>query len=88
MKQVALDLAAFDDSSLKGYSHLIIDRDSKYTDEFREILKEHGNDIVVIPPRSPNCDPHAERFVRTIKEECLNRMMLFGRSALARRLRE
>ena len=33
MKQVALDLAAFDDSFLRGYSHLIIDRDSKYTTE-------------------------------------------------------
>ena len=40
MKQVALDLAAFDDSFLRGYSHLIIDRDSKYTTEFREVLKE------------------------------------------------
>ena len=37
MKQVALDLAAFDDSFLRGYSHLTIDRDSKYTTEFREV---------------------------------------------------
>jgi len=59
MKQVALNLAAFDDSFLNGFSHVIINRDSKYTDEFREILTEHGTDVVVIPPRSPNCNPHA-----------------------------
>ena len=64
MKQVALDLAAFDDSFLRGYSHLIIDRDSKYTTEFREVLKENDVDIVPIPTKSPNCNPHTERFVR------------------------
>ncbi len=88
MKQVALDLAAFDDSFLRGYSHLIIDRDSKYTTEFREILKENDVDVVPIPPKSPNCNPHAERFVRSVKEECLDRMILFGRNALERALRE
>ncbi len=55
MKQVALDLAAFDDSFLNGFSHLILDRDSKYTNEFREILKENDVDVVPIPPKSPNC---------------------------------
>ncbi len=68
-KQVAFDLAAFDDSFLRGYSHLIIDRDSKYTTEFREVLKENDVDIVPIPTKSPNCNPHAERFVRSVKQE-------------------
>ena len=88
MKQIALDLAAFDDSFLRGYSHLIIDRDSKYTTEFREILKENDVDVVPIPPKSPNCNPHAERFVRSVKEECLDRMILLGRGLLERSLRE
>ena len=88
MKQVALDLAAFNESFLRGYSHLIIDRDSKYTTEFREILRENDVDVVPIPPKSPNCNPHAERFVRSVKEECLDRMILFGRNALERALRE
>ena len=83
-----VDLAAFNDSFLRGYSHLIIDRDSKYTTEFREILKENDVDVVPIPPKSPNCNPHAERFVRSVKEECLDRMILFGRNALERALRE
>ncbi len=88
MKQVGLDITAFDDSFLQGYSHLIIDRDSKYTTEFREILQENDVGVVLIPPKSPNCNPHAERFVRSIKEECLDRMILFGRNALERALRE
>ena len=88
MKQVTLDIAAFGDSFLQGYTYLIIDRDSKYTTEFREILKENDMGIVLIPPKSPNCNPHAERFVRSVKEECLDRMILFGRSALQRALEE
>ena len=88
MKQVALDLAAFDDSFLRGFTHLVIDRDGKYGGEFREILKDEGIETVPIPPKSPNCNPIAERFVRSIKEDCLNRMILFGERALRRAIRE
>jgi hypothetical protein len=84
MKQAALDLVAFDDGFLRGSTHLIMDRDGKFTDEFRSILKDHGVQAVRIPARSPNCNPHAERFVRSISEECLSRMILFGHRALDR----
>jgi transposase InsO family protein len=84
MKQAALDLVAFDDGFLSGSTHLIINRDGKFTDEFRQILKDNGVNTVRIPPRSPNCNPHAERFVRSIAEECLNRMIHFGHRALDR----
>ena len=67
MKQVALDLAAFDDSFLRGYSHLIIDRDSKYTTEFREVLKENDMDIVPIPTKSPNCNPVVSKNTNELK---------------------
>ena len=50
--------------------------------------EENDVDVVPIPPKSPNCNPHAERFVRSVKEECLDRMNLFGRSALLRALHE
>ena len=42
------------------------------------ILKERGVKCAKIPAQSPNCNPHAERFVRTIKSECLNHLVLFG----------
>ena len=88
MKQAALDLAAFDDGFLRGTTHMIIDRDSKFTAEFEEVLGDHGVELVKIPARSPNCNPHAERFVKSIKAECLSRMIFFGRKSLDRAIRE
>ena len=49
----------------------------QYTKQFDQLLQDCETKAVVIPPKSPNLNPHAERFVRAIKEECLNRMMLF-----------
>ena len=82
MKQAALDLVGFDDSFLRGKTHLILDGDTKFTDEFKAILAENGVKPVRIPPRSPNCNPIAERFVLTIKSEVLDRLILFGEAAL------
>ncbi|MFT7618890.1 MAG: putative transposase [Planctomycetota bacterium] len=87
MKQAALDLAAFDDGFLHGSTHMIIDRDTKFTAEFEEILADNGVSLVKIPARSPNCNPYAERFVRSIKNECLNKMIFFGRRALDKAIR-
>ena len=44
--------------------------------------------IIRIPPRSPSCSPHAERFVRSIKSECLDRMIFFGERSFRRSLAE
>ena len=82
MKQAALDLAAFDDGFLRKTTHMIIDRDTKFTAQFEEILNDNGVKLVKIPARSPNCNPHAERFVKSIKTECLKKMIFFGRRAL------
>src|SRR4051794_1893399 len=46
------------------------------------ILKSVGVDCVKLPPRSPNLNAYAERFVRSIKESCLNRLILFGEQSL------
>ena len=86
MKHIALELTAFDDSFLLGFTHLIIDRDSKYTAEFRDILRDGGVEPVFIPPKAPNCNAVAERFVRSAKSECTDRMIWFGESALRRGL--
>ena len=52
------------------------------------MLGEVGIESVKLPPRSPNLNAHAERFVRTIKESCLDRMILFGESSLRKAVRE
>jgi len=65
-----------------GKRYLIHDRDPLVTAEFLKMLADVGVQSVKLPPRSPNLNAHAERFVRTIKESCLDRMILFGERAL------
>jgi len=63
-------------------------RDPLYTEALRGILGDAGVEVKRIPPKSPNVRPHAERFVRSIKEECLSRMMLLGERHLHRAVRD
>ena len=65
-----------------GKRYLIHDRDPLFTAEFLNLLAGAGVESVKLPPRSPNLNVHAERFVRTIKESCLERMILFGEESL------
>jgi putative transposase len=67
---------------------MIIDRDTKFTAEFEEILHDIGVKLVKIPARSPNCNPHAARFVKSIKSECLSKMIFFGRKSLDKAIGE
>lgn len=67
---------------LEGMRYLIHDRDPLYTAEFLTILQGVGVKSVRLPPRSPNLNAHAERLVRSIKESCLDRMILFGEASL------
>ncbi len=76
------------DGFLRGHRALIIDRDTKFTRRFRELLAGAGVEAVRIPARSPNCNAYAERFVRSIKAECLSRMLFFGEASLRRALSE
>ena len=68
--------------------YLILDRDSKYSEAFHGLLKNSGVTIVRLPYRSPNLNAYAERFVRSIKNECLNRMIFFGERSLRKATRE
>ena len=72
----------------KGKRYLIHDRDPLYTREFVSMLAEAGIESVKLPPRSPNLNAYAERFVKTIKESCLERMILFGEDSLRNAVRE
>ena len=71
-----------------GKSCLIHDRDPLYTTEFLSILADIGIECVRLPPRSPNLNAYAERFVRTIKEGCLEQMIFFGENSLRNAIRE
>ena len=88
MQQIARNLTDVDDGFLENSRYLIMDRDTKYTDAFREQLDREGVKPVRCPARAPNCNAFAERFVRAIKGECLDRMILFGEAPLRRVLRE
>jgi transposase InsO family protein len=82
MTQIGRYLTDAVDGLLKGKRYLIHDRDPLFTAEFLSLLEDVGVASVKLPPRSPNLNAHAERFVRTIKESCLERMILFGERAV------
>jgi transposase InsO family protein len=82
MSQIARNLTDSVDGLLMGKRYLIHDRDPLFTNEFLSMLKDAGVESVKLPPRSPNLNAHAERFVRTIKESCLERLIIFGEASL------
>jgi putative transposase len=88
MRQVARNLTDEIDGFLTNSRYLIMDRDTKYTDAFRRHLEREGVKPVLCPARAPNCNAFAERFVRSVKSEYLDRMILFGETSLRRALRE
>jgi transposase InsO family protein len=88
MAQVARNLTDAFDGFLNGRRFLICDRDSCFTTEFRRILEEAGVHVIRTPHQAPNCNAYAERFVFSIKSECLDRMILFGESSLRRAVAE
>lgn len=88
MAQIARNLTDDVDGFFKGKRYLIHDRDPLYTHQFLSMLGEAGVESVKLPPRSPNLNAYAERFVRSIKEDCLDRIIFFGEEALRHAVRE
>ncbi len=82
MKQQARNLCVFFGELDTPPKYIIHDADTKFTRDFREMLKSEGIKPVRIGPRRPNQNAIAERFVRTIKEECLSRFLVFGEDHL------
>jgi transposase InsO family protein len=69
---------------LRGKRFLIADRDSKFSDAFKAVLAQAGIEVVHCPPSAPDCNAIAERWIRSIKDEVLDQMILFGSGALDR----
>ena len=88
MEQIARNLTDAFDGFLQGKRYLIHDRDPLFTKKFRDIIATAGTKSVRLPPRSPNLNPHAERFVLSIKSECLDRLILFSEDQLLRVCKE
>ena len=82
VNQIARNLTDSVDGLLTGKRYLIHDRDPLFTEEFLSTLKVVGVESVKLPPRSPNLNAYAERFVRSIKQSCLERLILFGETSL------
>ena len=82
MEQIARNLTDTMDGFLVGYKYLIHDRDPLFTADFLEILNGAGVNSVRLPRRSPNLNAFCERIVRSIKSECLDRMIFFRERSL------
>ena len=76
------------DGFLLGKRFLIHDRDPLFTSAVRDTLAADGVEALRLPARSPNLNAFAERFIRTIKESCLERLVLIGEGSLRRAIRE
>jgi putative transposase len=88
MVQMARNITDSETGMLVGKRTLIIDRDTMYCEAFRHLLEQSGTAIIRLPPRSPNLNAYAERFVGSIKSECLSRLIFFGEASLRRALSE
>src|SRR5215813_3668069 len=78
MTQVARNLTDADDGFLRGMEYLILDRDPLYTAAFRDLLRDSGVKPLLLPARSPNLNAFAERFVGSVRSECLDRIVPLG----------
>src|SRR5215471_20975056 len=88
MQQAVRTLAMAEARVVPTPQILICDRDRKWSVDVRRRLRDAGIRVVLAPVRAPNANAYAERFVRSIKEECLNRMIPFGESHFRRAVKE
>jgi len=88
MTQVARDATMEEWGLLSPGQYLIHDRDTKFCAAFQHIIDDAGVERIVLPPRSPNLNAYAERWIRSVKDEALSRLILFGERSLRHVLHE
>ena len=88
MIQVARNVTMEEWGFLGPGQYLIHDRDTKFCAAFQQLIDDAGVERVVLPPRSPNLNAYAERWIRSVKDEALARLILFGESSLRHVLNE
>ena len=82
MVQVARNVTMEEWGFLSPGQYLLHDRDTKFCPAFQQIIDDARGTRVPLPPRSPNLNAYAERWVRSVKDEALSRMLLFGEASL------
>jgi len=82
MKQIARNVTMDEWGFLESCRYLIHDRDTKFTESFRAIVKSGHVKPLKLPARSPNLNAYAERWVKSVKEEVLSKLILFGEASL------
>jgi transposase InsO family protein len=88
MQQIGRNLIDAVDGFLLKHRHLVMDRDPVFTRDFRRLLERSGVQSVRLPARSPNLNAFAERFVRSVRDECLSKVIPLGERHLRELLRE
>jgi transposase InsO family protein len=88
MVQMTRNVTMTDWGFLAPGQYLIHDRDGKYCPAFQHSIDAAGVKRVPLPARSPNLNAYAERWVRSVKEECLSRLILFGEASFRHALRQ
>jgi putative transposase len=71
-----------------GFRFLVRDRDTKFTASFDAVFADSGIAVLRSPPRAPKANAYAERWVSTIRHECLDRMLIFKERQLVHVLAE
>ena len=69
-------------------SHFLHDNDKKFTGNFDSIFRSEGIEIVPLPHRAPTANAFAERWVRTVREDCLDQLLIWNEAHLRRVLKE
>jgi len=88
MQQIARNVTMEEWGVLQNCRYLLHDRDTKYTRSFCATIDSGHVETLALPARSPNLNAHAERWVKSVKEECLSKLILFGERSLRRALAE